>query len=221
MKLRSLHLFLFVLVSFVVKSQTIKTIRPDSIPPLKVFLDSAMVNSPAMKICSNDVKQKEYEKEILRHKWMDQIYLTADSKYGTYGANNAFDQLSLGYGAGFTLKIPLSFFTNGDVRNKTMQCEVDGAKFRKQQVESELRKLIIAQYNKVISLRNLLVIQSSSLDVAQLNQSMAEKEFSNGQLTLEQYSRISSLYFTEKEKMETMSSEFKTEFALLMEMCGM
>ena len=197
-----------------------KLFTADSIPSLRVFLDSAMVNSPAIKMYETQIVQNQCQIDLLKYNWMREIYMVVDSKYGKYGATQPGDQMNLGYGSGVVVKVPLSALTGNAERRKIARMELDESVFNKQVLISELKKTIIKQYNETIYRKQVLSIKIEAFEVASINKKLSEKEFKSGLIHVDQYSRIAQIYYTQLQQLEEAKMELKTSLAVLLEMAG-
>ena len=201
--------------------QNAKTIfTADSIPPISMFMDSALANSPAVKMYETQIVQNECQLQLLKYNWMKEIYMVADSKYGKYGNGQPTDQMSLGYGAGALIKVPISSFVGSSQRKKIAKMELDESIYNKAVLISELKKLIIRQYNETVYKKSSLNIRVEALEVASINQKLTEKEFKAGMVQIDQYSRVSEIYYTQLQLLEQCKMELKTSLSVLLEICG-
>ncbi|MBI3521227.1 MAG: TolC family protein [Bacteroidetes bacterium] len=197
-----------------------KLFTADSIPPMQVFIDSAMINSPAIKMYETQIVQNQCQIELLKYAWMKEIYMVADSKYGRYGTGQPVDQMSLGYGAGALIKVPISAIVGNTQRKKIAKMELNESIYNKEVLISELKKVIIKQYNETIYKKQILAIRVEALEVASISQKLSEKEFKGGLVHVDQYSRVSEIYYNQLQLLEQCKMELKTSLSILLEMCG-
>jgi hypothetical protein len=134
-----------------------KLFTADSIPSMQLFLDSALINSPAIKMYETQIIQNQCQIELLKYSWMKEIYMVADSKYGKYGSGQPTDQMSLGYGAGALIKVPFSAIVGNSQRKKIAKMELNESMYNKEVLISELKKMIIRQYNETVYKKHPLV----------------------------------------------------------------
>jgi outer membrane protein TolC len=225
MKFKSLYiitLIIFTNNSLILLSQNSvkKIFTADSIPPLQVFMDSAMINSPAIKMYETQIAQNQYEIELLKYNWMKDIYMVVDSKYGKYGNAQPGDQMSLGYGGGAVVKIPLTALAGSGQRKKIAKLELDQSVYNKEVLISELKKSLIRHYNETIYIKQILSIRIEALEVASISQKLSENEFKGGLIHVDQYSRVSEIYYSQLQQLEKTKMELKTALAILLEMSG-
>lgn len=214
--------FLLQLFCFQLKAQDrIRTsIAADSIPSLKFFMDSALLHSPVIKMYDTKIVQNQCELNLLKYSWMKEIYMTVDSKYGQYGNGQPSDQMSLGYGAGAVIKIPITVFAGQSQRKKIAEMQLDESSFQKDAIVSELKKALIQQYNETVYKRDAISIRVQSLESASLNYQLAEKEFKAGVIQIDQYSAVSEIYYSQLQKLEEAKMELRTALSILLEMSG-
>jgi outer membrane protein TolC len=225
MKFKSIYiitLIVFTNISMNLFSQNSvkKIFTADSIPPLQVFMDSAMINSPAIKMYETQIAQNQYEMELLKYNWMKDIYMVVDSKYGKYGNAQPGDQMSLGYGGGAVVKIPITAFAGSGQRKKIAKLELDQSVYNKEVLISELKKSLIRHYNETIYIKQILSIRIEALEVAAISQKLSENEFKGGLIHVDQYSRVSEIYYSQLQQLEKTKMELKTALAILLEMSG-
>ena len=183
-------------------------------------MDSAMANSPAIKMYETQIVQNQCQIELLKYSWMKEIYMVADSKYGRYGNGQPTDQMALGYGAGALIKVPISAIVGNSQRKKIAQMELNESIYNKEVLISELKKLIIRQYNETVYKKQIMSIRVEALEVASISQKLSEKEFKGGLVHVDQYSRVSEIYYTQMQLLEQCKMELKTSLSILLEMCG-
>jgi outer membrane protein TolC len=195
-------------------------ISKDSLHPISYYLESAVSNSPILKMHTAQVDQKKLELDLLKYAWMREIFFTADTKLGNYGNVNPVDQFNLGYGTGAFIRLPITAFIGSNERKKIAKLDIDASSYQRLAIEEELKKLVINQYNEVLLKRNLIKIQVEAVDVALVNYKIAQEEYMGGTINIDAFSRSSQIYFTQLSVLERTKFEYKTAFELLIEICG-
>lgn len=213
--------FSLALVVSTAHAQNANRIRIDSLPSLQFFIDSGVVNSPAVKMYQANIDQNQNELKLAKYYWLKEIYLTADSKYGRYGNAQPGDQLSLGYGTGAVIKVPFNALFGAKERKSIAKLKVQESTFQKEMITEELTKAIIKQYHETLYRKEVLKLSSESLEFAYVNNKLAEKEFKGGTITIDQYARVSEVYFTQLRLMEDAKMQLTTAFTILLEMTGL
>jgi outer membrane protein TolC len=220
-KLISFVVFIFIGIHISYAQNSSKQLfTADSIPSMQLFLDSALINSPAIKMYETQIVQNQCQIELLKYSWLKEIYMVADSKYGKYGNGQPTDQMSLGYGAGALIKVPISAIVGNSQRKKIARMELNESIYNKEVLISELKKVIIRQYNEAVYKKQILAIRVEALEVASISQKLSEKEFKGGLVHVDQYSRVSEIYYTQLQLLEQCKMELKTSLSILLEICG-
>jgi outer membrane protein TolC len=225
MKFKYIYLVIVIIFNFICFKQFSQTnvkriFTADSIPALQVFMDSAMLNSPAIKMYETQIIQNQCEIDLLKYSWMKDIYMVVDSKYGKYGTAQPGDQLSLGYGGGAVVKIPLTAIAGSGQRKKIAKMELNQSIYNKEVLISELKKSLIIHYNETIYIKKILSIQIVALEVASISQKLSENEFKGGLIHVDQYSRVTEIYYSQLQQLEKTKMDLKTALAILLEMSG-
>jgi outer membrane protein TolC len=76
---------------------------------------------------------------------------------------------------------------------KQAKAEISQAENLLKLQENEITEIVIRYYEDLILKENLLQIQAANLSDAKVNMEMAKKEFTNGQIELYEYIRISDI----------------------------
>jgi outer membrane protein TolC len=128
--------------------------------------------------------------------------------------------MSLGYGGGAVIKIPLSAIAGSSQRKKIAKMELNQSIYNKEVLISELKKAIIRQYNETVYIKQIMSIRIEALEVAAISFKLSEKEFKGGLIHVDQYSRTSEIYYTQLQQLEKTKMELKTSLSVLLEMAG-
>jgi outer membrane protein TolC len=220
-KIHLMLLVMFQTVSLLAQDSVEVIAFTDSIRPLSYYLESAVENSPILKMHAAQVDQKKLELHLMKYAWMREIYVTADTKLGNYGNANPVDQLNLGYGTGAFVRFPLTAIVGNGDRKKIAKLDIEVSNYQRLNIEGELKKLVINQYNEVLLKRNLIKIQVEAVDVSLVNYKIAEEEYMGGTINIDAFSRTSQIYFTQLSALEKTKSEYKISIELLAEICGL
>ena len=181
-------------------SETLKLLIPD----LEVLIDSALVNNGMLGYRKNEIEVKRANLKSKRRNWTRNFGIQADTRYGTFDnfSNNvsgpntvtlASTTTQTNYGVGLYLKIPVFDIFNRKSDIKQAKAEISQAESLVKFQEDEIRETVIRYYEDLILKENLLEIQAINLSDAKVNKEMAKKEFTNGQMEIYEYIRISDI----------------------------
>ena len=174
------------------------------IPKLEVLIDSALVNNGMLGYRKDEIDVKKANLTSKRRNWTRNFGIQADTRYGNFNnlSNNASgaDVVTLAsatiqtnYGVGLYLKIPVFDIFNRKSDIKQAKAEISQAENMVKLQQDEIKEIVIRYYEDLILRENLLKIQAANLSDAKVNMEMAKKEFTNGQIELYEYIRISDI----------------------------
>ena len=126
----------------------------------------------------------------------------------------------LNYGVGAFIKLPFFDLVNRKNQIKLAAAEVEQAKSFAQTQRNELRQIVIRQYNDLIVKHRLLKIKSKYAETSKINMQMVEKEFTNGIISISEYSRISEITTRTEIDFENSKMEFLNAYMILEEITG-
>lgn len=174
------------------------------IPNLEILIDSALANNGMLGYRKNEIEVKKANLKSKRRNWTRNFGVQADTRYGTFDnfSNNvngpntvtlASTTQQTNYGIGIYLKIPVFDILNRNSDIKQAKSELSQAKNLVKFQEDEIRETVIRYYEDLILRQNILEIQAINLSDANVNMEMAKKEFTNGQIAIYEYIRISDI----------------------------
>jgi Outer membrane protein len=202
------------------------------LPPLNNLIDSAIKNNPSVKFRDLQIIVNECKLRAEQTVWSRNLGFQADVRNGTF--NNFSTNTSAGqtpdmfatksnqtnYGIGAYIKFPIQDLLNRKNQVKMAQAEVDQAINMAEQQKTEVRQLVIKQYNEWVLKYKLLKIRFKYLETSKTNAEMAEREFKNGIIDLTEYSRISEITTRAESDFEVANTEFVTAYLILEEIVG-
>ena len=214
MKLLSLYIVLLHMilpVSWLQAQSTDSTTvtRRDSVvifPPLSDLIDSAIKYHPGIRYREYEVKVKESNLISQQNNWTRNMGVQADSRYGTFdnfsaNDNGQFTTLlnttnkQFNYGFGVYMKLPIYDLLNRKNQLKQAKNEVEMARSLGEVQETEIRQMVIKQYQDALLRQRLIRIKAQNLGNARVNMEIVEKEFRNGIIPVSEYARISDIVY--------------------------
>jgi outer membrane protein TolC len=200
-------------------------------PPLNDLIDSAIKFHPGIRYRQYEVKVKESNLQTQQNNWTRNMGVQADSRYGTFDNFSANDNgqsttllnttnKQFNYGFGVYMKLPLYDLLNRKNQLKQAKNEVEMARSLGEVQETEIRQMVIKQYQDALLRQRLIRIKAQNLGNARVNMEMVEKEFRNGIIPVSEYARISDIVYRAETDYELAKTEFITSKMLLEEMVG-
>jgi outer membrane protein TolC len=197
-----------------------KALETDQLLPL--LTDAALKSSPQIKMGANAVDVAVANLKVNKNAIYSGASLMSSYSYGTnYSAvnnpngglnnTNTFTTAQSGFyslGAGLQLSIV-------NVLNRKHIIKAGQAQINIAQAQQENINLVIRQYQEFKLAKKLLTLSANSLQASQSNHMIAEKQFLQGQITIEQVSGVLSNYNSAKAAYETALNKFQTVYMQL------
>lgn len=202
-------------------------------PPLETLIDTAISRNPYVKLRDLQIVINEHKLKAYKVDWMRNLGIQTDVLYGNFnnissnsyqGQNSALlatTSTQLNYGAGGFIRIPLYDLFNRKNQNRQAQADIDQAQSYAMEQRTELRQIVIKQYNELIIKHRILKIKSKYVETARIHMEMAEKQFLNGVINIAEFSSVTEIVARGEAEFETSKMEFRTSFMLLQEIVGM
>ena len=229
-------LFIFRVSVFAQENRTNSLTRNDIeslLPPLSALIDSAIAHNPGIKSTDLQVKVKQYKLNADKVVWTKNLGLQTDIRYGTFNnfSTNAADGQSpstlstlnsqLNYGVGAFVKLPIYEALSRKDQLRSDLIEIQQTQNLSLAQRDDMRQLVIKQYNDLILKHRIFVIKSKYAETIKINMQLAEKEFQNGILNLDSYSRVCDTYARSEAEFESVKMDLRTAFMTLEIVVGM
>ena len=185
---------------------------------LPILINAAQKFSPEMKRFSNSIEFATANQRIAKNVIFSGFSFLSSYQYGTnYSAvneasnPNRFSTNQTGFyniGAGFQL--PIINIINRKHLIKQTQSQIDIAMNEKENAALFVKQRVIEYYQELKLAHKLVLISSNIKQSAQLNYNMAERDFLQGQITVDQNSRVLDIVNKSKIEYETYLNRFQT-----------
>lgn len=201
------------------------------IPTLEVLIDSALANNGMLGYRVDEIEVKKANLKMKKRYWTRNFGIQGDTRYGTFDnfSSNVSGpttvQLSsttiqTNFGIGLYLKIPVFDVYNRKSDIKQAKAELSQARNLVKFQEDEIKETVIRYYEDLILKQRLLRIRAVNLSDAKVNLEMAQKEYTNGQIPLYEYIRISDITSGIETEFEKTKSALMTAKKLLENLTG-
>lgn len=198
----------------------------EELPPLENLIQIGLKNSPHLKFDDAQISVNKEQIGLVKKDWQNNIGGFANYAFGnqSLGVSNASGNISgnflNGYRVGVNVSIPLSLFTTRGNQIRMAEAEFQAAEFRKEQTEMELRNRIIMEYYELLAAAQVLEIRSLARENANLQNEMSERNFSEGTLPLEDYTRIARFTTSAQTDFEAAKSAYLIRYKQLEQLLG-
>lgn len=201
-----------------------KVLATDELLPM--LIDSAIKYSPDLRRASNSELNENANYHISKNLINDALSIQSSYNYGTnfFSSNNT--SLTPGvanltkaqngnYTVGIGLQLPISQIINRKNILKSGQSRLNMATAEKEIVVANIKQQVIQLYLDFKLVQKLMSISSKNKEAAQINNLMAEKDFLNGQINVEQASVVLGAYNKSIIDYETYVNKFQHSYLQL------
>ena len=202
------------------------------IPTLDVLIDSALINSHRLKYWDKEIKITEYELKSAKRDWTNDIFFLGEGKEGTWtsltyvqdqygnevGTLGSTDQGK--YSIGMGLRLPLLNIVDRGNKIKLRKMRVESNIERILEDKQAIRANVINLYNELIIQQNMLKLDIDNIEFSELTAEMADKEFNNGKISLDDLSRIRDNLARARYRFVDSKTGFIKAYIMLQELTG-
>lgn len=218
--------FCFLLLfSFHLKAQTVamdsilkRVFATDELLPM--LIDSAIKYSPEYRRAINVELTEKSNLHISKNIIYDALSLQSSYNYGTNlfsssnpsqtpGVTNLTKAQNGNYTVGIGLQLPISQILNRKNILKVGQSRLNMASAEKESIVVNIKQQVIQLYLDFKLVMKLMAISSKNKEAAQINHLMAEKDFLNAQINIEQVSVVLESYNKSVIDYETYVNKFQ------------
>jgi outer membrane protein TolC len=218
------------LLNFSVKAQSAsvdsllsKALANDVLLPM--LMDSAIKYSPSAKMSRSNKNLALANFDMKKKAIFNALSLHTSFGYGTnYSAvNNQSSSIgndltsgqSMFYSAGVGLQIPINQIINSKNIRKANQSILEVAVADNEKTDLQIKQEVIKLYQEFKLIEKLMGISYKNLQSAIINNTLAEKNFLNGQISVEQASIVQGNYNNAVIAYETYKSSFQSSYMQL------
>jgi outer membrane protein TolC len=189
------------------------------IPPLDSLYKWAELNSALIKQQEALMEKTNADTRRVKKQWMNAIKFSGNIRAGNYG-NNIINQVETGYSYGPNITFSLYELASNKNLVDVFKAEEKVAAFKKDQAVFDLKRYVAILYNNLNTQKNILKIRSEALNTAYVHVKMAEKEFSEGAISLAELSRVTEIYSKSQTDIELTINDLKNYYMQLEQICG-
>jgi outer membrane protein TolC len=224
-KLKNSFVVILILICFhagaQVNADSLKTNAPDEliIPPLDSLYKWAESNSSLIKQQEALMEKTNADTRRVKKQWMNSIKFSGNLRSGNYG-NSIINQVETGYSYGPNVTFSLYEIVSNKNLVDIFKAEEKMASYKRDQALFDLNRYVTILYNNLHTQKNILKIRSEALNASYVHVKMAEKEFSEGAISLAELSRVTEIYTKSQTDIELTINDLKTYYMQLEQICG-
>ncbi len=190
---------------------------------LPTLINAAQKFSPEIRRIGSSIDLAISNQKINKNSIYSGLSLQSSYYYGTnYSAVNALNNTNVlttsqtgFYNIGIGLQLPITHIISRKHLIKSSQSQIDMVSAEKDNAEIFVRQEVIRLYQELKLAHRIMLISRVNRQAAEINYKMAEKDFLQGQITVEQNSRVLDIFNKAKIDYETFVNKFQTTIMML------
>ena len=192
------------------------------IPKMEVLIASAIQHNAMVKFREKEVEAKEIDHKSWKKYWTRNFGIRGEGVYGTFNKfssneSDITDQVNsiatvnqFNYNIGAYFRIPIEDILNQKRRVNKALVEIEQAKEFLEYEKQLITEKVIRIYQEFLLSQTSLDILTKNLENVEMQTWMIEKEYQNGILALNEYSRLKNIITNVKIEYEKGRSRFLT-----------
>jgi outer membrane protein TolC len=197
--------------------------------PLDSILKLSIYNNPGVKAQEALIEAGNEQIKLGRREWQNGVFLSYNQNVGNqtlfYNTNQEpigtqSQSLSTGYRLGFNVNIPLYLFFARNNRINIYKQELEVRKETNEKLKLDLERIVIAEYNNMLSTHRILLIASNSRSAARMLMDMANQQFQQGDISIGDYTSVMGLASKAESDYEIAKRDFYTWYQQLERLVG-
>lgn len=201
----------------------------DQLVPLDSIIDLAIANNPGIKAQDALITAGSEQVKLGRREWQNGVFVSFNQNMGNqtlfFDSNNEplgtqSQSTTTGYRLGFNVNVPLFWFFARTNRINIYKQELNVRRETKEKLKIDLARIVIAEYNSMLSTHSILLIASNSRSSARMVMDMANQQFKQGDISISDYTSIMGLASKAESDYEIAKSNFYTWYEQLEQIIG-
>ncbi|MFO8054485.1 MAG: TolC family protein [Bacteroidales bacterium] len=203
------------------------------LPSLQALIDSAKSHSPLLQYKDAAAVISRLHTRSERRQWSKHLGLIADARYGLFDhlilTQDDPGEINTGavsltrqsrYSAGIYIKLPLQEIYDRKNRVRIAREEEKMAELDYETEKMALRKLVIRQYNELITAQQVLRVKNEFIQDVLIQKEMAEQQFKTNEIDISEMTRLNSMYSKARTEFAHAKGEFNIAYLMLQEITG-
>jgi outer membrane protein TolC len=201
----------------------------DQLVPLDSIIDLAIANNPGIKAQDALIIAGNEQVKLGRREWQNGVFVSFNQNIGNqmlfYDSNNEplgtqSQSTTTGYRLGFNVNVPLYWFFARSTRINIFKQELNISRETKEKLKIDLARIVISEYNNMLSAHQLLLIASNSRSSARIVMDMANQQFKQGDISIGEYTSVMGIATKTESDYEIAKSNFYTWYEQLERLIG-
>ncbi|MBK7888050.1 MAG: TolC family protein [Bacteroidetes bacterium] len=201
----------------------------DQLIPLDSMISIALLNNPGIKAQEALIEAGIDQIKFSRREWQNGVFGSFTQSLGNqaviFNTNQepeAIQSSSIqsGFRVGLNVNIPLFLLFGRTSRINVYEHELEVRRQTEEKIKMEVSRQIIYEYNNMLSTHRLMLITSNSKGTTRLLSEMAEKQFSQGDISIAELSSVSAIATKAESDYEISRRDFYNNYQQLEKLLG-
>lgn len=201
----------------------------DQLVPLDSIIDLAIANNPGLKAQEALITAGNEQIKLGRREWQNGVFVSFNQNIGNqtlfYDSNNEplgtqSQSTTTGYRLGLNVNVPLFWFFARSNRINIFKQELNVRRETKEKLKIDLARIVISEYNNMLSTHQILLIASNSRSSARMVMDMANQQFKQGDISIGEYTSVMGIATKAESDYEIAKSNFYTWYEQLEQLLG-
>ena len=197
--------------------------------PIDTLIKLVVNNNPGIKAQEALIAAGNEQIKLGRREWQNGVFLSYNQNMGNqtlfYDTNQEplgtqSQSLTTGYRVGLNVNIPLYLFFGRNNKINIYKQELEVRKETNEKLKLDLERIVIAEYNNMLSSHRILLIASNSRSAARMLMDMANQQFQQGDISIGDYTSVMSLASKAESDYEIAKRDFYTWYQQLEKLVG-
>lgn len=193
----------------------------NDLPDLDTLIAAALANSPAVRQYEYQVAQNQSQVMMRKREWGYRVFTDLGAGYSNNyqqltvaGTEGGFDNIAIGSGnnlrAGVSVKLSLFDLTGRKHLIDQAENEMHVSEQLLQVARQNLQLAISDMYVQLKLAQKLVIINSNNYQTLSAQMAMAEKQFTQGEIPLAEYARITDIASGAEVNFENAKAEYES-----------
>ncbi len=205
-----------------------KDIR-DQLVPLDSLITIAALNSPTMKAQDALIEAGSQQIKFARREWQNGVFGTFTQSLGNqnsfYNTNQEPEAIQsatvqTGFRLALNVNVPLFLLFGRTSRINVYKQELEVRRQTWEKIKMDVSRQVVYEYNNMLTAHRMMMIASASRGTSRLLLDMADKQFSQGDISIADFSSVSAIATKAESDYEISKKDFYTNFQQLEKLLG-
>lgn len=201
----------------------------DQLVPLDSLISIATLNSPTIKAQDALIDAGTEQVKLASREWQNGVFGTFTQSLGNQSSflNSNMEPdvmqtatLQTGFRLGFNVNVPLFLLFGRTSRINVYKHDLEVRKQNSEKIKMDVSRQVVYEYNNMLTAQKMMMISNAARGTSRLLLDMAEKQFSQGDISISEFSTLSAIATKAETDYEISKREFYSNYQQLEKLLG-